>query len=132
MSFQQCRFNFGSEEFKYPPKRPFSVFNDVGDMKPQDKVTSKIVFLVENLKNFPFQIVLPRHLYLEELRKEDVTEDSCQLCFDSIASIRLIPCQHTGFCSNCSKQLKTCPICRSEIVRVEVMPETFNTEPDES
>lgn len=38
MSFQQCRFNFGSDEFKFPPKRSFSVFNDVGDLKPQDKV----------------------------------------------------------------------------------------------
>lgn len=38
MSFQQCRFNFGAEAFKYPPKRPFSVFNDFGILKPQDKV----------------------------------------------------------------------------------------------
>lgn len=38
MSFQQCRFNFGADEFKYPPKRPFSVFNDFGTLKPQDKV----------------------------------------------------------------------------------------------
>lgn len=38
MSFQQCRFNFGAEEFKYPPNRKFSVFNDFGVLKPQDKV----------------------------------------------------------------------------------------------
>lgn len=39
MSFQQCRFNFGAEPFRYPPKRTFNVFNDVGKLKPQDKVS---------------------------------------------------------------------------------------------
>lgn len=38
MSFQQCRFNFGAEPFRYPPKRFFNVFNDVGKLKPQEKV----------------------------------------------------------------------------------------------
>lgn len=38
MSFQQCKFNFGAEPFRYPPKRFFNVFNDVGKLKPQDKV----------------------------------------------------------------------------------------------
>lgn len=38
MSFQQCRFNFGSERFKYPPKRPFSIFNDFGTLTPEQKV----------------------------------------------------------------------------------------------
>lgn len=38
MSFQQCRFNFGSEPFKYPPKRPFNNFNQVAVLKAQDKV----------------------------------------------------------------------------------------------
>lgn len=103
MSFQQCRFNFGAEKFKFPPNRPFNVFNEVAVLKPQDKV------------------VLPRHIYLEELRKLSVTEDSCTLCFDSIATIRLEPCNHTGFCTNCAAQLQICPICRSDIVNVEVV-----------
>lgn len=51
MSFQQCRFNFGAEEFKYPPKRPFSVFNDFGVLKPQDKVSHQ---LKASFKLLPF------------------------------------------------------------------------------
>lgn len=42
MSFQQCRFNFGSEPFKHPPNRPFSNFNQNAVLKAQDKV--KIIF----------------------------------------------------------------------------------------
>ncbi|XP_070507159.1 RING finger and SPRY domain-containing protein 1-like isoform X2 [Chironomus tepperi] len=98
MSFQQCRFNFGSEPFIYPPNRPFNIFNKNAVLSPQDK------------------IVLPRHLYLEELRKLSVTDDSCSLCFDSLATIQLLPCNHTGFCNNCTKLLSNCPICRADIV----------------
>lgn len=77
MSFQQCRFNFGSEPFKYPPKsRSFDSFNSHAYLKDQDK------------------IVLPRHLFLEQLRKLSVREDSCTLCFDLKGIVRLEPCTH--------------------------------------
>lgn len=98
MSFQQCRFNFGNEPFKYPPThRQFRSFNDHATLKPQDK------------------IVLPRHLFLELLRKSSVRDDSCTLCFDMKATIRLEPCKHRGFCSRCTGQLQQCPMCRAEI-----------------
>lgn len=70
---------------------------------------------------YHLQIVLPRHLYLEELRKLSVTDDSCTLCFDALAVIKLTPCNHTGFCQSCASQIKICPICRSEICRVEII-----------
>lgn len=77
MSFQQCRFNFGSEPFRYPPQsRKFDSFNGHAQLKPQDK------------------IVLPRHIFLDQLRKLSVREDSCTLCFDSKGIIRLEPCKH--------------------------------------
>lgn len=39
MSFQQCRFNFGAEPFKFPPKnRIFHSFNEFADLNSQDKV----------------------------------------------------------------------------------------------
>ncbi|KFB46398.1 hypothetical protein ZHAS_00014394 [Anopheles sinensis] len=99
MSFQQCRFNFGSLPFIYPPKdRPFRSFNDHAVLSEQDK------------------IVLPRHLFLEQLRKLSVREDSCTLCFDMKATVRIEPCKHRGFCTNCAAQLQFCPMCRAEIV----------------
>lgn len=77
MSFQQCRFNFGAEPFKYPPNVEFSTFNEHGCLKPDDK------------------IVLPRHIYLQQLREQKIGEDCCTLCYDQKASMQLIPCKHT-------------------------------------
>lgn len=99
MSFQQCRFNFGCEEFKYPPKeRIFKSFNENATMISDDK------------------IVLPRHLFLEQLRKLSVRDDSCTLCFDLKATVRIEPCKHRGFCIKCARQLQYCPMCRGDIV----------------
>ncbi|XP_015606939.1 RING finger and SPRY domain-containing protein 1 [Cephus cinctus] len=101
MSFQQCLFNFGNVPFKYPPTdREYQKFNDYATLNPEDK------------------IVLPRHIYLDQLRKLSVREDSCTLCFDRKASVRLLPCDHRGFCPTCSKQLIECPMCRATIEEV--------------
>lgn len=59
MSFQQCRFNFGAEEFKYPPNRKFSVFNDFGVLKPQDKVVDIDVESYRIANDFPRRLFCP-------------------------------------------------------------------------
>ncbi|OXU25388.1 hypothetical protein TSAR_000474 [Trichomalopsis sarcophagae] len=103
MSFQQCLFNFGNVPFKYPPTdRSYQTFNDHATLDPEDK------------------IVLPRHIYLDQLRKLSVREDSCTLCFDRKASVKLLPCDHRGFCQTCSKQLIECPMCRATIKKMSV------------
>nr|CAD7402457.1 unnamed protein product [Timema poppensis] len=101
MSFQQCRFNFGNKPFLYPPSdREFQSFNDHATLSPEEKV------------------ILPRHIRLEYLRKLSVREDSCTLCFDKRASVRLVPCGHEGFCPVCADQLAECPMCRASIHEV--------------
>ncbi|XP_048005113.1 RING finger and SPRY domain-containing protein 1 [Leguminivora glycinivorella] len=101
MAFQQCRFNFGHEPFKFPPTdRPFSSFNQHGYLTDEQKK------------------VVPRRIYLEQLRCSSVKEDSCTLCFDETACCVLEPCGHRGFCSVCTSQLKECPMCRAGIVIV--------------
>ncbi|XP_023245469.1 RING finger and SPRY domain-containing protein 1-like isoform X2 [Copidosoma floridanum] len=103
MSFQQCLFNFGNKPFKYPPTdRSYQTFNDHASLDPEDK------------------IVLPRHIYLNQLRRLSVREDSCTLCFDRKASVKLLPCDHRGFCQTCSKQLSECPMCRATIIEMTV------------
>nr|CAD7198951.1 unnamed protein product [Timema douglasi] len=47
-----------------------------------------------------------------------VREDSCTLCFDKRASVRLVPCGHEGFCPVCADQLAECPMCRASIHEV--------------
>ncbi|XP_022904330.1 RING finger and SPRY domain-containing protein 1-like [Onthophagus taurus] len=103
MSFQQCRFNFGANNFKYPPEGEYHTFNESATLKPEDK------------------IVMPRHIYLQQLRQQSVREDSCTLCYDQKATVQLLPCEHSGFCMSCASQLSECPMCRSmfrEIVEV--------------
>lgn len=98
MTFQQCEFNFGREPFKFPPEDlQFQCFNAVAQLSEEEK------------------IILPRHIRMEKLRLSSVKEDSCTLCFDRSAAVRLDPCQHRGFCSECALQLEVCPMCRSKI-----------------
>ncbi|GAB0091860.1 RING finger and SPRY domain-containing protein 1 [Sergentomyia squamirostris] len=100
MSFQQCRFNFGATPFRFPPKKRSEVknFNDFAQLSPHDK------------------IVLPRHLFMDQLRRLSVKEDSCSLCVDEKATVQIEPCKHRGFCAKCVTQLQYCPMCRGEIL----------------
>ncbi|XP_072931116.1 RING finger and SPRY domain-containing protein 1-like [Epargyreus clarus] len=100
MAFQQCRFNFGNVPFKYPPKRTYQSFNEFGELTDEEKK------------------VVPRRIYLEQLRHASFREDSCTLCFDDTGCCILEPCGHRGFCSVCTSQLKECPLCRSAILNV--------------
>uniref|UniRef100_A0A2R5LBY4 Putative ring finger and spry domain-containing protein n=2 Tax=Ornithodoros turicata TaxID=34597 RepID=A0A2R5LBY4_9ACAR len=106
MTFQQCEFNFGHKPFEFPPKGiEFQCFNSVAQLPEEEK------------------IILPRHIRMEKLRHSSVKEDSCTLCFDRSAAVRLNPCQHRGFCTQCALQLEVCPMCRSEILeRIETSP----------
>ena len=99
MSYQHCRFNFGSTAFRYPPThvKSFKVFNDYGHLSENDK------------------IILPKYKKLELLRSVKISEQDCILCVDSPANILLKPCEHSGFCEQCAYKLDICPICRSDI-----------------
>merc|ERR1712129_38126 len=46
---------------------------------------------------------------------------ACTLCFDNLASIQLLPCNHKGFCDSCSAQLDVCPMCRSSIESIQTV-----------
>ncbi len=99
MSFQHCRFNFGSIPFRYPPTTvsSFKSFNEHAHLADDEK------------------LILPRYKKLELLRATKINEQDCILCVDDRATIKLKPCQHTGFCERCAIKLDICPICRSDI-----------------
>ncbi|VDL73757.1 unnamed protein product [Nippostrongylus brasiliensis] len=77
MSFQQCRFNFGAEPFKYPPDIAFSTFNDGGATLTTEQKT-----------------ILPRRRRLELLQKEPIPEDYCTICYANPGDTLLEPCMH--------------------------------------
>ncbi|XP_055892147.1 RING finger and SPRY domain-containing protein 1-like [Biomphalaria glabrata] len=112
MSFQQCEFNFGEKQFRYPPPRAFKTFNQYGRLLPEEK------------------IVLPRHQKMALMNQFVVSEDACTLCFDNIADTQLLDCGHRGFCEVCAIQLEKCPICRKEILeRVRCHSDTRSPTP---
>ncbi|CAF1336361.1 unnamed protein product [Rotaria sp. Silwood1] len=99
MSYQHCRFNFGSMPFRYPPTtvQSYKTFNEYGHLSDDEK------------------LILPKYKKLELLRSIKISEHDCILCVDDQANIMLKPCQHTGFCEQCALKLDLCPICRSEV-----------------
>ena len=76
MSFQQCEFNFGWRPYKYPPESDFKSFNDVCELSDEERK------------------ILPRPMKLEAMKRLSVKENACTICFDNIANIQLLPCQH--------------------------------------
>jgi len=52
-------------------------------------------------------------------RKEDLEENSfCKICMEAPIDCVILECGHMCTCTNCGKQMKECPICRQEVVRV--------------
>lgn len=100
MSFQQCRFNFGHKRFRYPPQYiEFKTFNEYGKLTKEQRT------------------ILPRRRKMELLSQAPIAENSCNICFARPIDTVLKPCGHGGFCSTCSYQMETCPLCREAIVQ---------------
>lgn len=100
MSFQQCRFNFGSKPFRYPPhveNAEVKNFNDHGVLTKTQRT------------------ILPKKLRLEQLQKEVVPDHYCTICCAAPSDTQLLPCRHDGFCEGCSLQMEQCPLCRIPI-----------------
>lgn len=45
-------------------------------------------------------------------------EDLCKICFEKRSNAVILECGHLCACIDCSKQLKSCPICRNHITRI--------------
>lgn len=54
----------------------------------------------------------------EESEQRNQIKVECLICFDQPRNIVLIPCGHICVCSNCSGDLKICPMCR-EIIKIK-------------
>ena len=58
-----------------------------------------------------------------EISKREVTsqndKDACKICFSGAANTVIIPCGHMCACVECGSRLDLCPICRSQIIRIQ-------------
>jgi len=58
-----------------------------------------------------------REIYLKE-KMQNATSNECKICFEKETDCVLLECGHQCCCTECSKVLKQCPICRRNITRV--------------
>jgi len=101
MAFQQCEFNFGHKPFIFPP-----VDQHYQNLNQEFTLTSEE------------KIIWPRPIKLKKLQRISLHENTCTICYGNIASITLVPCNHSGFCLGCGEELMklgSCPICRQTI-----------------
>lgn len=57
-------------------------------------------------------------LYFLKLKEDNIFSSNfidCIICMDVDKNIIFYPCKHFYCCNKCSRELKLCPICRSEI-----------------
>ncbi|GET54710.1 RING finger and SPRY domain-containing protein 1-like [Rhizophagus irregularis DAOM 181602=DAOM 197198] len=88
-SYQQAIVNFGAEKFRYPP--PSSSFT-YQTLNSQGQISSE-------LRNSIQKRVWRASRYRSV----------------SPPAVVLGPCNHDGFCSDCSKMMHSCPLCRTPI-----------------
>jgi hypothetical protein len=44
---------------------------------------------------------------------------TCTICYENEIKVLLKPCNHLCVCSNCSKKIDNCPMCRENIFAKE-------------
>lgn len=61
-------------------------------------------------------------------RKERVyLETTCQICSENYVEVIFVPCYHAIVCSDCSRKIKNCLICRRHIAYKSWVDEQINT-----
>ena len=72
--------------------------------------------------NLEYEIHQEKNKLIETKEKHKTTIETikmfeCSICMDRLNKVMCIPCGHC-FCLQCSKTLKECPICRSNITGI--------------
>jgi hypothetical protein len=74
---------------------------------------------LEELEELEKVLDKSRNTVVERIKqkvKEEVEDKSkCLICFDRTRGIIFVPCGHKVCCTQCSNQVKNCPICRANI-----------------
>ena len=113
---QACKFNFGTEKFRYPPqdienlKSMHNNFDDVV-ISPKENVTSDTIFNKDTLADS-----------LSASGSLRMSANVCGICFTNPPTHMLLPCKHRDMCLTCAEKCHVCPWCRTEITdRVDTL-----------
>ncbi|KAM6124821.1 E3 ubiquitin-protein ligase XIAP isoform 1-T1 [Phoenicopterus ruber ruber] len=65
--------------------------------------------------------ILPKDLSTEEKLRRLQEEKLCKICMAKDISVVLIPCGHLVACKECAEALNKCPLCRTNIMKIQVI-----------
>ncbi|EXX62778.1 concanavalin A-like lectin/glucanase domain-containing protein [Rhizophagus diaphanus] len=114
-SYQQAIVNFGAEKFRYPPPSSsftYQTLNSQGQISSE--LRNSIQKRVWRASRYRSVSVSPYWKQQFESTEEDF-DTQCSICFAKPPAVVLGPCNHDGFCSDCSKMMHSCPLCRTPI-----------------
>ena len=100
----------------------FIVFRSWLRLSPQAEksepyeLNDKVVFKIGSISSFTCRRA--KESYLTNEKKEYDSALNCAICFTNEKNVVFIPCKHNVACSDCSKNLKNCPICRKKIIEI--------------
>ena len=79
---------------------------NVGECERLEKILKNSLMKIEERKS---------GLIADALNKTSDEQKMCVVCIDQDKSVLLLPCRHVCVCKLCSRQLDTCPVCRTHI-----------------
>jgi hypothetical protein len=88
-------------------------------------LTNDAVFKIGNTAMYKVGVPLrPQKMHNELntiISKENVSgmdASKCVICWDHERDCLIMPCKHNASCIKCTKSLKSCPICRNELLDI--------------
>ncbi|KAJ9067997.1 hypothetical protein DSO57_1033214 [Entomophthora muscae] len=99
-TFQHVKVNFGHRDFVYPPKLPFSLLNDYGQLSSEFKLGPDYA---------------KHKLLLDPVDQGEEEEHPCRICYLNPGHLMILPCYHDDLCIECITRMKVCPFCRVDI-----------------
>ena len=104
-----------SEEYTLCHKSVFKIGNSVMYMAKRLKVGG--VLDLQHGENDQIQID-PCELNASEPSNQ-VIANACGICYENEKNCLFMPCKHNFSCISCSKNLRTCPVCKTVIDVIE-------------
>jgi hypothetical protein len=115
-SLEHVRFNFGAEPFRFFP----DCLQASTVRKFNDGLTKEEIVDLESLRK---DLIVYRTSSTMAHSESNQRISSCEICFGNEAKLKLLPCNHEGFCFTCASKMKNCPLCRASIAGHETIKE---------
>jgi hypothetical protein len=115
-SLEHVRLNFGAEPFRFFP----DCLQASTVRKFNDGLTKEEIVDLESLRK---DLIVYRTSSTMAHSESNQRISSCEICFGNEAKLKLLPCNHEGFCFTCASKMKNCPLCRASIAGHETIKE---------